>query len=90
MTRQHATGLNSCLPVSQKREWWNYEEPITPGITEVVVVVVVVVAIIIILILLIIIIIARTLSFGRDSLNKDLTPRIPIRHRVQIQGLNTH
>ena len=69
MTRQHATGLNSCLPVSQKREWWNYEEPITPGITEVVVVVVVV-AIIIILILLII---ARPLSFGWDSLNKDLT-----------------
>ena len=87
MTRQHATGLNSCLPVSQKREWWNYEEPITPGITEVVVVVV---AIIIILFLLIIIIIARPLSFGRDSLNKDLMPRIPIRHRVQIQGLNTH
>ena len=88
MTRQHATGLNSCLPVSQKREWWNYEEPSTPAITEVVVVVVVVV--VIILILLIIIIIARPLSFGRDSLNKDLTPRIPIRHRVQIQGLNTH
>ena len=87
MTRQHATGLNSCLPVSQKREWWNYEEPSTPGITEVVVVVV---AIIIILILLIIIIIARPLSFGWDSLNKDLTPRIPIRHRVQIQGLNMH
>ena len=87
MTRQHATGLNSCLPVSQKREWWNYEEPSTPAITEVVVVVV---AIIIILILLIIIIIARPLSFGRDSLNKDLMPRIPIRHRVQIQGLNTH
>ena len=80
MTRQHATRLNSYLPVSQKREWWNYEEPITPAITEVVVVVV---AIIIILILLIIIIIARPLSFGRDSLNKDLTPRIPIRHRVQ-------
>lgn len=89
MTRQHATGLNSCLPVSQKREWGNYEEPSTPAITEVVVVVVVV-AIIIILILLIIIIIARPLSFGRDSLNKDLMPRIPIRHRVQIQGLNTH
>ena len=88
MTRQHATGLNSCLPVSQKREWWNYEEPNTPAITEVVVVVVV--AMIIILILLLIIIIARPLSFGRDSLNKDLTPRIPIRHRVQIQGLNTH
>ena len=86
MTRQHATGLNSCLPVSQKREWGNYEEPSTPAITEVVVVVV---AIIIILILLIIII-ARPLSFGRDSLNKDLMPRIPIRHRVQIQGLNTH
>ena len=76
MTRQHATGLNSCLPVSQKKEWWNYEEPSTPAITEVVVVVVVV-------ILLLIIIIARPLSFGRDSLNKDLTPRIPIRHRVQ-------
>ena len=87
MTRQHATGLNSCLPVSQKREWWNYEEPSTPAITEVVVVVV---AIIIILILILIIIIARPLSFGRDSLNKDLTPRIPIQHRVQIQGLNTH
>ena len=87
MTTQHATGLNSCLPVSQKREWWNYEEPITPGITEVVVVVV---AIIIILILLIIIIIARPLSFGWDSLNKDLMTRIPIRHRVQIQGLNMH
>ena len=88
MTRQHATGLNSCLPVSQKREWWNYEEPSTPAITEVVVVVV---AIIILLILLIIIIIiARPLSFGRDSLNKDLMPRIPIRYRVQIQGLNTH
>ena len=88
MTRQHATGLNSCLPVSQKREWWNYEEPSTPAITEVVVVVV---AIIILLILLIIIIIiARPLSFGRDSLNKDLMPRIPIRHRVHIQGLNMH
>ena len=87
MTRQHATGLNSCLPVSQKREWGNYEEPSTPAITEVVVVVV---AIIIILILLLIIIIARPPSFGRDSLNKDLMPRIPIRHRVQIQGLNTH
>ena len=87
MTRQHATGLNSCLPVSQKREWGNYEEPSTPAITEVVVVVV---AIIIILILLIIIIIARPLSFGRDSLNKDLMPRIPIRHRVHIQGLNMH
>ena len=86
MTRQHATGLNSCLPVSQKREWGNYEEPSTPAITEVVVVVV---AIIIILILLIIII-ARPLSFGRDSLNKDLMPRIPIRHRVHIQGLNMH
>ena len=83
MTRQHATGLNSCLPVSQKKEWWNYEEPSTPAITEVVVVVVVV-------ILLLIIIIARPLSFGRDSLNKDLMTRIPIRHRVQIQGLNMH
>lgn len=88
MTRQHATGLNSCLPVSQKREWWNYEEPSTPAITEVVVVVVAI--IILLILLLIIIIIARPLSFGRDSLNKDLMPRIPIRHRVQIQGLNTH
>ena len=77
MTRQHATGLNSYLPVSQENG----------GITEAFVVVVVVV---VILILLIIIIIARTLSFGRDSLNKNLMPRIPIRHRVQIQGLNMH